>query len=180
MTENGAGKHSLPTTADGRRKRQYNPAGLLVAGFLFVLVGTPLGISSLVDGYTDQHLIDTGTKAQGTVTDIRESRSKNGRHEHVTVTYTAKGGEWTVEGSHRMKTPGFEPTLEDSKQTVYYDPEDPAKAVILGWDAKMLDGYAVGGGFVGIGAVMMGISLWRIKKMPLPPAADHSNGAAVS
>ncbi|MCC3280034.1 DUF3592 domain-containing protein [Arthrobacter sp. zg-Y40] len=175
MTQKYVGKHSLPNTADDRRKRQYNPAGLLVGGFLFVLVGTPLGISSLVDGYTDQHLIDTGTKVQGTVTDIRESRSKNGRHEHVTVTYKAEGGEWTVEGSHWMKTAGFEPTLEDSEQTVYYDPEDPAKAVILGWDTTMLDGSAVAGGIVGAGAIMMGISLWRIKKMPLPPAADHNS-----
>lgn len=173
MTEHGAGKHT--STADGGRKRRYNPAGLLVAGFMLVLVGTPMGISMLVDGYADQRVINTGIHAEGTVTEVDRRKSGSKLREYVTVSYKAAGGqELTVTDSERVNTIGFKSTNVDSKQTVYYDPDNPETAVILGWNAKPLDGYLVGGGFVGGGAVMMAVSLWRIKKMPLPSTVDST------
>ena len=156
-----------------------NPVGLILLGLLLLVLGGIIGGDMLVSGYSDQRVIRDGTRTEGTVTDVQERAGSKRRYERVTVTYRAAGGgEFTVTDSKRRRSIGFTPTSVDTRQTVYYRPDDPTDAVILGWDAKLLDGYLVVGTFGGGGALLMAVNIRRLMKMPPLPLKDPKTGTA--
>lgn len=111
-----------------------------VIALLFLSSGLFFGAGGIYSAHQDHKLVSNGVHSVGQVTEVDfQSGRRNKMYTVITVPFTAEDGkQYYAEGTERYRDESHgsreERTEEllDSKQTVFYDPEDPNKSVLEG------------------------------------------------
>jgi hypothetical protein len=107
-----------------KRKATSYFAGLVFAGVLLVII---LIVSSYLQTSKENRLVSTGVEVAGTPLEVDSSKTR--RAYYVVYEYTVNGDDYTVNSRKRHSAP---PTLtEEQLKPVFYNPENPADAVVL-------------------------------------------------
>lgn len=159
---------------DQNKPAQNNPMGPILLGLMMVVIGTIISISQFFSVHNDQSLIRNGESVQGTITEIDKRSSGKKLREYVTVEYKASDGTThSVTESQRVSSIDYKKTDPDMIPTVYYDVDNPDKAVVKGWEMKYVD-ILVGGLILGFGAILMLVYGIKLKNMPPMPMKGAS------
>ena len=107
-----------------KRKAVSYFAGLVFAGVLLAII---LIVSSYFQTSKENRLVSTGVEVAGTPLEVDSSKTR--RAYYVVYEYTVNGDNYTVNSHKRHSAP---PTLtEEQLKPVFYNPENPADAVVL-------------------------------------------------
>lgn len=171
----GAGVSSGGSISTGQQSTARPVTGVII-GIIMLVLGVVMGGLLVSQGNHDSRLIKDGVQTQGTVTDVKQSKSRSTgssssnrsgtskvkNKETVTVSYTVDNSTYTIKNTEKVNTAGFEPTVPNSMVNVYYDADKPAEAIVKGWESSPMMGYLLGGFFALAGLVAAGVSARRI------------------
>ncbi|MCQ2001049.1 DUF3592 domain-containing protein [Arthrobacter zhaoxinii] len=126
-------------------KKQMSSWSALLVGVCILLFGLGFGIPGIVMAYSDHKLVSDGVPSVGTVADVRFGDGRKAkRYKVMEVSYAVESGvAYSVDYRERyyQKREGSESAvahkLRGTEMTVFYDPEEPRKAVVEGDE----DGY---------------------------------------
>lgn len=140
-------KNDTPGPEETPQSQLDPKAGGLVAGGFLVLLGAFIALVSFIPSNIDSSLVKNGDTVDGIVINIdEESGGRGASHEVSTISYTVDDKDYTLEEKQAMgKLNGFVPTEKGEKVTVYYNPDNPGKAVAEGWEKSGTVGYVAGG-----------------------------------
>lgn len=111
----------------------------VVLGCALILCGILYSIAMLGSAFQDANIIETGEKVQGTVTEVYTVTGKSAK-EDVTVSYPAGNGIKEIKVTTGNTLSFKHPEVGDAV-TVYYDPFQLNKAVVLRWENKPSAAY---------------------------------------
>jgi len=107
-----------------KRKAVSYFVGLVFAGVLLVII---LIVSSYLQTNKENRLVSTGVEAVGTP--LKVDSSKTQRTHYIVYEYTVNGDVYTIDSRQKHSAP---PSItEEQLQPVFYNPENPADAVVL-------------------------------------------------
>lgn len=151
-------------------------------GVILVIIGLISGIS--VTSTANQHkaIIDSGVKAEGTVTDVRieirrgtsgtgnSSSTKDKSTKTTVVSFTAENSKtYNTQFTEKYKGLKSNVTAEEQEDmgktmTVFYDSSNPENSVIEGKEVSVGLGYILGGGFLFFGLFIVIACTIQLKK----------------
>ena len=155
------------------KNRQPRPERPLLVGVLTAVAGLAFGGWLLYGTQQDRQLIEHGASATGTVLNTREQfagRPRDGLRETIaTVSFSTPGpygpspervgqvvrSGWPVP---RDNAPAAEP---GQTVTVFYDPADPAAAVVEGWERRYLSWWLALALLFSLGGILAACKAWR-------------------
>jgi len=107
-----------------KRKAVSYFVGLVFAGVLLVII---LIVSSYLQTSKENRLVSTGVEVAGTPLEVDSSKTR--RAYYVVYEYTVNGDVYTIDSRQKHSAP---PSItEEQLQSVFYNPENPADAVVL-------------------------------------------------
>lgn len=139
--------------------------GAIIAGGFIFLLGLFIALVAFIPSNIDYRLIKHGDTVDGIVTEVRERSPRGKTYEEATISYTVDGKDYIIKEKQRKAIiSGFTPTEKGSTVTVYYNSEDPSKAVAKGWEKNAVFGYIAGGIGCAIGLFVVSSTIIKSKK----------------
>lgn len=153
--------------AERRATQIIKSLSLLVAGLIILVGGSAVGISNVVDAYSDRKLLSEGVQTIGVVTAVNFSTGGRGNeYKDLTVSFLttdrsvyAKGFRERYYSKAEGSTSEVTDELNGQRMTVFYDRADPRRSVVEGGVQSYTAAYLViitalafGASFIGTGA----------------------------
>lgn len=145
----------------GSKSSGFTPRDGMVLGIVVILCGVVFWLSTFAMAQRDHSLIESGVRVQGTVETVYSVGGKSAK-EDVVISYSDV--DHLIRKIRLTSTNQFDfkhPNPRDSV-TVYYDKDNPEKAIALGWEKKFSAGY--GGLAIVLGGVGIVLVSGKLKR----------------